>query len=192
MAGITRQNLIKAAGARFYRDGFRGVGLDQIIADVGISKTAFYKHFASKEDLVAEVLLVHDRWWQETFAQKIEEKGGPTPLGQLRAVATVVGEMVASEDFRGCFFVNVAMEFPLPHDPAHQAAAANKRAIESIVRRLAEQAGARDPSAVAEELCLVMEGAYVTQQVSGNTATPDITRRLVERVLSAHFPDSGA
>ena len=30
-------------------------------------------------------------------------------------------------DFRGCMFVNAAAEFPNPHDPVHQAAAAYKR-----------------------------------------------------------------
>ena len=35
----TKQRLIDAATRRFYRDGFRNVGLDQILDDVGISKT---------------------------------------------------------------------------------------------------------------------------------------------------------
>ena len=52
----TRQRLIEAAVRRFYRDGFRSVGIDQILADVGISKTAFYKHFESKEDLMLAAL----------------------------------------------------------------------------------------------------------------------------------------
>ena len=58
---------IEAAGRRFYRDGFRMVGLDQILAEVGISKTAFYKHFESKDDLMLAALEDHDREMQETF-----------------------------------------------------------------------------------------------------------------------------
>ena len=52
----TRSRLIEAANRRFYKDGFRGVGIDQVLSDVGISKTAFYKHFESKHELVLEVL----------------------------------------------------------------------------------------------------------------------------------------
>jgi AcrR family transcriptional regulator len=52
----TRQRLVEAAVKRFYRDGFRNVGIDQILADVGISKTAFYKHFECKEDLMLAAL----------------------------------------------------------------------------------------------------------------------------------------
>src|SRR6266576_3100662 len=52
MTTPTRQRLTEAAARRFYRDGFRNVGIDQVLADVGISKTAFYKHFESKDDLL--------------------------------------------------------------------------------------------------------------------------------------------
>jgi len=48
----TRQKLVEAAIRRFYRDRFRSVGIDQVLADVGISKTAFCKHFQTKDDLM--------------------------------------------------------------------------------------------------------------------------------------------
>ena len=57
----TRQRLIEAVVRRFYRDGFRNVGIDQILSDVGISKTAFYKHFECKEDLMLAALEVQNQ-----------------------------------------------------------------------------------------------------------------------------------
>ena len=81
------------------------------------------------------------------------------------------------------------MEFPLPHEPAHVAALENKRAIESIIANLAEEAGAADPFALAQELCLIMEGAYVTRHVTGNIHTVDIARRIATLAISAHCPD---
>src|SRR4051794_10797931 len=66
MQAPTRQRLTEAAVRRFYRDGFRNVGLDQVLADVGISKTAFYKHFACKEDLVLAALEMKNDWLQAT------------------------------------------------------------------------------------------------------------------------------
>ena len=78
--------LVDAAIRRFYRDGFRSVGVDQILADVGISKTAFYKHFESKEDLVLAALEMQNGWLQETFRAMIRERGGPTAIGQLYAL----------------------------------------------------------------------------------------------------------
>lgn len=187
----TRERLVEAAGRRFYRDGFRNVGIDQILSDVGISKTAFYKHFDSKDDLVLEVLRQQDFWLRETFSRMIRERGGDTAEGQLRALFDVVEELIESSEYRGCFFVNVAMEFPLPHEPAHIAAAVNKRAIEEIVHEIGERAGARDPRALSEDLCLVMEGAYVTRQVTGNERTAEIARRVADRVIDGHVGSRG-
>src|SRR4029079_11071206 len=94
----TRQRLIAAAIRRFYRDGFRNVGIDQILTDVGISKTAFYKHFESKEDLMLAALENQNCWLQDTFQTKARELGGPTPLGQLHALLDVVEQLVESND----------------------------------------------------------------------------------------------
>jgi AcrR family transcriptional regulator len=187
MPVATRQRLIEAGLKRFYRDGFRSVGIDQIRSDVGISKTAFYKHFECKEDLMLAVLEMQNVWLQNTFHDMIRERGGASAIGQLRAVLDVVETIIKSEEFQGCIFVNVAMEFPLRHEPAHVAAAGNKRAIENIVCELAARAGAADPRALAEELCLIAEGAYVTHQVTGNRQTVDIARRVAERTIAAHI-----
>jgi len=186
MAAATRERLIDAAVTRFYRDGFRNVGIDQILTDVGISKTAFYKHFECKDDLMLAALEKQNVWLQSTFRDMIRERGGDSAIGQLRAVLDVVETIIESDGFHGCIFVNAAMEFPLLHEPAHAAAAGNKRAIETIVCEIATRAGAVDPRALAEELCLIFEGAYVTRQVTGNPRTIDIARRVAERVIAAH------
>jgi AcrR family transcriptional regulator len=188
----TRQRLIDAAGRRFYRDGFRNVGIDQILTEVGISKTAFYKHFECKEDLVLAALEDHHRAMLDTFRNVARERGGPTPVGQLRALLDVVEHFVESDDFQGCIFVNVAMEFPLPHEPAHIAAAKNKQAIEDMVHGLAVEAGAADPRSLAKELCLIMEGAYVTRHVTGDKQSAQFARRVADLVITAACPKKTA
>jgi len=181
----TRQRLVQAAMRRFYKDGFRSVGIDQVLADVGISKTAFYKHFESKEDLMLAALEMQNSWLQDTFRAMILDRGGPTAINQLRAVFDVVEHIIESDDYQGCIFVNVAMEFPLPHEPAHVAAAQNKQAIENIMCALAKDAGADNPHALAQELCLIIEGAYVTRHVTGNKDTVNIARRVANLVIAS-------
>jgi AcrR family transcriptional regulator len=184
-----RQRLIDAAIRRFYRDGFRNVGIDQVLTDVGISKTAFYKHFESKEDLMIAALEMQNRWLQETFRAMISERGGPTAIGQLYAVLDVVESIIESDEYQGCMFVNVSMEFPLPHEPAHVLASQNKQAIEDIIHALARQVGATEPRALAQEMCLIMEGAYVTRHVTGNRQTIDIARRVARLVIASRCPE---
>lgn len=184
MTTPTRQRLVEAAVRRFYRDGFRNVGIDQVLADVGISKAAFYKHFESKEDLMLAALEMQNSWLQNAFRTMVRERGG-TAIEQLHAVFDVVKHIIESDDFQGCIFVNVAMEFPLPHEPAHVLAPQSKQAIEDFVHALAVDAGISDPRGLAQELCMLMEGAYVTRQVTGNKNTIDIARRLAQLVIDS-------
>ncbi len=187
MASDTRQRLVDAATKRFYRDGFRNVGLDQILSDVGISKTAFYKHFDCKESLMLAVLEDHNRLMQDTFRQMMRQRGGESPAGQLCALMDVVETIIESDEYQGCIFVYVSMEFPLPHEPAHVAAGRSKSDIEEIVCAMATEAGAANPRALAQELCLIMEGAYVTRHVTGSRETIAIARRLAARAIENHL-----
>ena len=120
----------------------------------------------------------------------IRLKGGQTAIGQLLAIHDVVEQIIESDEFHGCIFVNAAMEFPLPHDPAHILASRNKQAIEDIVFDLAKQAGAEDPKLLARQLCLIMEGAYVTRHVTGNTDTIDVARSIADLMIHTQCPQT--
>ena len=189
MPSDTRDRVIQIAHELFYRNGFHAVGLDAIITEAGITKTTFYNHFPSKEDLVAEVLRMHDRWWQDSFRQLLRKHGGDTPRGQLMAIFDGLEELFCAPGYNGCFFVNVAVQFPAATDPTHAAAAEHKRAMESILRELAGYAGATDAAALAQELSLIMEGAYVTRQVTANPETGQIARRVANLVLEKYLLD---
>ena len=186
MSKSARDRLVEAAGHIFYRDGFHTVGLDRILDEVGVTKTTFYNHFESKEGLILEVLNTHDRWWRDEFRRLLRKHGGDDPGDQLRAVPDVLQEMFSSDEFNGCIFVNVAAEFPIQHDPVHQAARAHKHEMELILRDVALQARATDPVALAQQLSMIMEGAYVTRQVSQRPDTAEIARRLVAMIVERH------
>lgn len=184
----TRDRLIDCAGDLFYRDGFHAVGLDRILNEVGVTKTTFYNHFESKESLVLEVLRKHDDWWRRTFQNLLREQNGDEPRAQLEGLFDALTGMLNQESFNGCMFINVAAEFPLPHDPIHMAASDHKQAMELILRDLSLRARASDPIALSEELAILMEGAYVTQQITHNPRTAQIAKRAAECVLKKYLP----
>jgi len=187
MKKSARQRMIEVADDLFYRDGFHAVGLDRIINEVGVTKTTFYNNFESKEQLIEEVLKWHDQWWRDHFARKLREYGGDTARGQLEAIFDVVGELVHSDEYNGCIFVNVAVQFPLPHDPVHKLAAQHKEKMEQLLRELAVYAGAKDPDALAHELALLMEGAYVTQHIKRNPAGIQNARQISRQLIAQHI-----
>src|SRR5436853_6698230 len=67
-----RERILAASGDLFYRDGIRAVGVEAIAEAAGTNKMTLYRHFASKDELVAEYLRqfanVADECW-ERFAQ---------------------------------------------------------------------------------------------------------------------------
>jgi hypothetical protein len=96
--------------------------------------------------------------------------------------------LLISETFNGCIIVNVTAEYPLPHDPVHLAAAEHKRLMEMILRDTALRAGASDPIALAEQLSVILEGAYVTRQVTRNERTTEIARKLGDALFDKYLP----
>jgi AcrR family transcriptional regulator len=183
----TRERLTQAAVDRFYRDGFRNVGIDQILDDVGISKTAFYKHFTGKEELMLAALEMQNQWIQNGFREMIQRQGGRAAADQLRALFDVVEQVIEQEGFHGCIFVNAAIEFPLPHTPVHQLSARNKQAIYDIVHEIAGRTGAADPQQLSEELCMIIDAAYVGRVVTNRSSVIATARRLAERVIESHL-----
>jgi TetR/AcrR family transcriptional repressor of nem operon len=53
----TRRHILDVASAQFRESGIAAVGLAGIMSEAGLTNGAFYTHFASKEDLVREVLI---------------------------------------------------------------------------------------------------------------------------------------
>jgi AcrR family transcriptional regulator len=188
MAARARERLLEIAEDVFYRDGFHAVGLDRILAEVGVTKTTFYNHFQSKDELILEVLRARDQWWRKIFLRRLTERVGDDPAAQLHAIFDVLDEFVGADTFNGCIFVNVAVEFPGPQTPAHRAAAEHKELMTIMLRDLALRAGARDPVALAEEIALLMEGAYVTRQVTGNLRAAAIGKRAAAALLARQLP----
>lgn len=188
MATSTRENLVRTAHDLFYVEGFLAIGLDRILREVGVTKTTFYNHFESKDDLILAVLDWHDAWWKGAFSDMLRRHGGDKPRDRLLAIPDMLEELFAPAEFNGCIFINVAVQFPQPSDPAHQAAARHKQAMGEIIRELAAFAGADDPAAVANEVSLVLEGSYVTRQVNDNGDTTETVRRLIGSIVERHLP----
>jgi AcrR family transcriptional regulator len=72
----TRQRIVEASGRRFKQDGIEGAGVASLMSDAGLTNGAFYAHFGSKEDLVANVLADQLRAQRQTFAAQPPGRAG--------------------------------------------------------------------------------------------------------------------
>lgn len=183
-----RARLVATAVELFYRHGFNAIGLDRIIEEAGVTKTTFYKHFQSKTDLMVAAVELRDVWEVGAWQRAAARLAGGDPRAQLVALFDVLDVWFNDTAFGGCMFLNVASEFPNPHDPVHRAAAKHKRANWAWVRDLAARAGAADPDAFADVYMMTFEGALVLRQVYDRDDAAKRARPLVERLIAERIP----
>jgi AcrR family transcriptional regulator len=72
----TRQRILQAAGRHFKQDGIDGTGVAAVMSDANLTNGAFYAHFASKEDLLANVLADQLRTQRQSFHAQPPNRGG--------------------------------------------------------------------------------------------------------------------
>src|ERR1043165_9916610 len=78
-----RERLVATAIELFYRQGFNAVGIDQVIATAGVTKTTFYKHFEGKDDLMVAAVQRRDEWESQAWARAVQKRVGDDPRAQL-------------------------------------------------------------------------------------------------------------
>jgi AcrR family transcriptional regulator len=161
-----RQRILDTASEMFYRDGIRAVGIDAIIARSGVAKMSLYRNFPSKDALVTAWLDDRNAFFWRRWDQAESSRVGD-PRGQLEAVLDMVAATASHPKWRGCPFLNTATEFPEPDHPARAVILAHKRTVGARLRLLAAEAQARDPDLLAEQLQLLIDGAYAIGQSLG-------------------------
>jgi len=185
-----RERLVAAAVELFYRRGFGAVGIDQVIAAAGVAKSTFYKHFEGKDDLMLAAVQRRDEWEAHAWSRAVRKLAGDDPAKQFLAMLDVMDLWFNDPDFHGCMFTNAAAEFPNPHDPVHQAAAANKRRVLEQRGQLAQAAGANAKSAKVFADCYtaLIEGALILRQTQGRNDAARAIRPAVEQLIAQYLP----
>jgi len=183
-----RGRLIWTAINLFYRRGINAVGIDQVISSAGVSKTTFYKHFESKDDLVVQALTERDAWEMRAWKEAARRIAGDSPGATLLGLVDVLEMLFEAEDFKGCQFINAAAEFPNPNDPVHCAAASHKLANWQWVRDLAREAGAADPERFADGYTLLFEGTLILRHVHDRDDAARAARPIFRAFIDEHIP----
>jgi AcrR family transcriptional regulator len=181
-----RDELVRKALEIFYREGFHATGMDLLAAETGISKTTMFKHFRSKEELILAVLRLRDQDFRIWLFRRMEEAG--PPRDQLSAMFDALGEWFAMPGFRSCMFIKAASEYPDPRHPIHAQATEHKRLLFRQLHRIAADAGARDPAALARVLLLLKEGAIVTAHLGHERDPAGDAKSVAETLLAEALP----
>ena len=177
-----RERILDAAQELFYRDGIHATGIDAVIRAADVAKMSLYHHFPSKDHLIAAVLQRQadqvDRWLAGVAADE------QTPVrARILSVFESTASRTACNSYFGCPFINAAAEFSNTSHPVRAVVGSYMCMLTGHFAALAEQAGARDPDLLAKELVVLMQGALVTAQASGDCAAAISARSVAEALL---------
>ncbi len=157
-----RERILLTAHELFYRDGIRATGVDRLIAESGVAKLTFYRHFASKNDLVRAFLDCRHERWMAWFVDALGRHGAVAG-GGLAPLVPTLAEWFDSPTFRGCAFINSVVEMGGSLvDVADIALRHKQEMVEVIVNMLPKSA---DQQATADAAALAMDGAMVRAQM---------------------------
>jgi len=184
-----RERILDAASTAFYRRGIGAVGVDAVVAEAGVAKATLYRHFTSKDELIVAFLRRRDARWRGWLRDAVERLA-PAPGDRPLAVFDALGEWFASDDFRGCAFINAAAEIADPGHPARAAVEDHKRLLAEYLDEVLRQAGAADHAADAGALLLLVEGAIVSALIEQDAAPATRAREAAARILRTPTPAS--
>jgi len=180
-----RARILAVAEDLFYRHGIRAVGVDAIAEAAGTNKMTLYRHFGSKDDLVAAYLRQAAQEADGCWA-RLEQAHPGDARTQLRAWLEEMAQHVANADQRGCPLANAAVELPEKDHPARRVIEEFKVAQRAKLIQLCRIAGLSEPDMLADELHLLLEGARVTAQSVGSDGLGVRLVRMGEAMIAAH------
>jgi AcrR family transcriptional regulator len=170
-----RQRILDTADRLFYAEGIRAVGIDRVIAEAGVAKATLYAHFPSKDDLIVATLR-HREESVSAFFRTAMERHGRRTKDKLRAFFAALKEWFESPGFRGCAFINAAVELADPGHPGSTYVRDYKERFRGMIDGLVEVAVGKAHAKLTPAVAILVEGAVVTAVIRQSADAADVAR----------------
>jgi AcrR family transcriptional regulator len=171
----------------FYGEGIRAVGVDRILAEAPVTRSTFYRHFPSKEDLVLAYLRGVDAETRAGVQAAVEATSSAADA--VRAIGSALADALATPGFRGCAFLKAAAEFSDPEDPVRRIVVEHRVWFVDTLTELFAQAyggsaGRPEPRHAARHFLMMRDGAMSGAAIDGAAEVGAAFRRGVEGLLT--------
>ena len=175
-------HLVNVALEMFNQYGYHAVGVDSIIAEAGIAKTTLYRHFETKEVLIAAVLRKIDEQFRVDL-RLFTEQASTDPMDQLLASFDFLEVWFSTKTFFGCPFIKAAGEYN-DTNQIFQEVILHKRLVIAYFEEQIRAAGLANPAQLAEEINLLHEGAVALAQVTRDPSVAQKAKAVAKKILS--------
>jgi len=177
------QRILAAADKLFYLHGLRGVGVDAVAEEAGVSKRTLYNHYPTKDDLIAAYLIGRFKHIAPSDAPARE---------QILGYFDRLEREFERPGFRGCAYVNAVCELSDPKHPAAGIALKFKEQRRHWYCTLLERLGVANPDALARQLQLLAEGALSAHLVWGDPTLARAAREAAEVLIDTALKPTAA
>ncbi|WP_231905562.1 TetR/AcrR family transcriptional regulator [Streptomyces davaonensis] len=176
-----RERLVRAASRLFYYEGVRAIGVERLIAEAGVTKATFYRHFAAKDDLVVAYLLTKDAYYKQV-AEPLAAAHPPAEAIDL--IFEAIAEHARERGFRGSPFMNAAAEYPDADHPVRRLVTTHRDWIRNLFQELLTRLGHADPESAAGALLMLYDGAMAAGYLDDSTAAHKTLLNAVRLIRS--------
>ena len=177
-----REQILQAAAQLFAERGSRAVGVDDVGAAVGVTGPAIYRHFASKDAMLAEMLLRISARLLEGGSDVVAQAGDDVP-GQLRAL--IAFQVDFALDNPALITVQDRDLGSLAETDAAQVRRLQRRYVEVWVTVLARQHPAADAAACRARAHAVFGLINSTPHSAGRLSRPAMAALLGDMAWAA-------
>ncbi|MBQ0963112.1 TetR/AcrR family transcriptional regulator [Streptomyces sp. RK23] len=177
-----RERILDAAEELFQSEGIRRVGVQAIADKAETTKMAIYRHFETKDALVAEWLRILAAEYRAAF-DRVEAEHPGRPREQILGLARFIADGLPALSYRGCPFVNSLAELPDRSHPARRVIEEHKAHQTRRLVGMCTEAGLPDPEQVAAQITFLLEGAQVSTQNGSIDRTGERLMHIVEAIV---------
>ena len=161
------ERILATATDLFISTGIRSVGVDRLIAESGVARATFFRHFPTKDDLVVAFLEARAADARQELTAIRNAPGGARAL--LAEIAAGSKQGMGSADFRGCEYINTAAEYCDPNHIVRVVVDRHRAWVRDIMADSLTELAHPSPGATAEVLFTMRTGAIVASSLEGFT-----------------------
>ncbi|WP_372921331.1 TetR/AcrR family transcriptional regulator [Roseovarius sp.] len=177
----TKDRLIETARELFLREGIPQTGINKVIATADVARMTLYNNFASKDDLIVAVFEREAALRRVAIQATQEDLEGR--FDRVLALFVVAEDVASQKGFRGCAFINLAIEAAASDSALHALAKEHKAWITANIRAQLGEGMFSDPDSLAQQIAVLWDGgivgAYVHQSDRPIHQARDAARTLM-------------
>ena len=179
-----RDRILQSAASLFAGGRIRVTGVDSLIARADVAKATFYRHFPSKDDVVAGWLRTPDARWLDVVVGELE---GSPPLVRLVDFWGAVGRWAEAEGLNGCPFLNTLAEIRDRDHPAYPLVSSYIVEVEAYLSQTALEAGIDDAPSMGRQLRFLAMGMWMSIVFEASTRPAETARTMAVDLLAARL-----